>query len=138
MDLQNNAHGYLISDLTGDQLVDSNDYNILNNNLTAGWNDDYIDNCIPSLIGISELDKISVKIYPNPCKDFFTVMLDQRYNRIQFALYDVLGNACMNEMFEDESVLRINNNQLHTGIYVMKISADNRGIQTGVVVVNNE
>ncbi len=136
-DIQNNAMGYLITDLNGDRVVDTSDFNIFNNNLIAGRNDDYNGICRPSLIGISETEMLNVNVYPNPCKDYFTIILDQVYRNIQCTLYDVLGKVCLNNTFEDASTLRINSNQMYSGVYVIKISADDRRIKQGVLIVNN-
>ena len=135
-DIQNNAIGYLITDLTGDHVVDSKDFDILNNNLTSGWNDDYNGHCIPILNKISETETFSFAVYPNPCIDNFMISIDHTYNTIQVLLFDALGKICMNRSFEDESDLRFNCKQIQTGIYRLMIITDKRMIKQGTLIVN--
>ena len=137
-DFQQNATGYLITDLTGNQVVDSFDFTLFNNNLNANRNDDFVGTCNPLLIDIVEPELFPVIVYPNPCKDYFIVSLDQKYGNIRCTLYDALGNICLNTIFEDTANLRINSSQLHSGIYAIWISTENkRTIQGRVIVTGN-
>lgn len=137
-DFQNNTLGYSLSDLNGDQIVDTLDFIILNNNLFASRNDDYFGNCIPLINGLNEEDNFSIEVYPNPSKDFFMVKLDKTYIRIGLRVFDLLGKVCIDREFEDESILRISDNQMQNGIYKIVISADNRLIKYGMLVVAND
>lgn len=137
-DFQNNTQGYSLSDLNGDQIVDTLDFIILNKNLFDSRNDDYSGNCIPLINGLNEKDNFSMEVYPNPCKDYFTVKLDKTYNRIGLTVIDLLGKECINRMFEAESILRIDGNQMQNGIYTIVISADNRLLKYGMLLVANE
>lgn len=137
-DFQNATLGYSLSDLNGDQIVDTLDFIILNSNLFASRNDDYFGNCIPLINGLNEEEKFSIEVYPNPSKDFFTVKLDKTYSRIGLSVFDLLGKVCINREFEAESILRINGNQMQNGIYKIVISADNRLLRYGMLVVSND
>ena len=87
---------------------------------------------------MDEKEIFSMEVYPNPSKDYFTVKLDKTYSRIGLKVYDLLGKVCINRMFEDESILRINGNQMQNGIYTIVINADNRLLKYGMLVVAND
>ena len=137
-DFQNNTTGYSLSDLNGDQIVDTLDFILLNNNLFASRYDDYSGNCIPLINSLNENEIFSMEVYPNPCFDYFTVKLDKTFGKISLSVYDVLGKICINAIFENESVLRINSNKIHRGIYKTMINADNRLLKQGILVVAND
>ncbi len=137
-DFQNNTLGYSLADLNGDQIVDTLDFIIFNNNFFASRNDDYFGNCIPLINGFNEEENFSMQVYPNPCKNFFTVKLDKTYSRIGLMVFDLLGKVCINREFEDESILRVNRYQMQNGIYKIVISADNRLLKYGMLVVASD
>ena len=137
-DFQNNTLGYSLSDLNGDQIVDTLDFIILNNNLFASRNDDYFGNCIPLINELHDEEFFSMEVYPNPSKDYFTVKLDKTYSRIGLIVYDLLGKVCIKRDFEAESIVRINGHQMQNGIYKIVINADNRLLKYGMLVVAND
>jgi len=124
-DFQNQNTGYLISDLTGDGIVDSVDINMFNKNLSSGLADDFVGAC--AINGIQESEKFSFNVYPNPCKDFFMIEMDRVYENVHISIFDCLGRVSMNENFSNVSAFRIGTEKLQGGIYFIRIEAD--GIQ---------
>lgn len=69
--------------------------------------------------------KNSIKIYPNPARDHFTIKLDEEAKVI---LYDVSGRIVLEQDIQSSS--RINTSGLASGVYLVHITLSAQGQQT--------
>ena len=122
VEVQNHATGYLISDLTGDHVVDYLDENILLKNISAARGDDFTGGCLVN--EISENERVGVHIYPNPFSDYFNINLDKAYKKIQFTLKDMMGRVYQRVEYDGEMDIHIQSNQLPSGIYFIDILSE--------------
>ncbi len=77
--------------------------------------------------GITSAQTLSIKTYPNPTKDNFTIELE---GEADFSLMDVTGKVLMNNKIQDKSTIELN---YPAGIYFYKIQQGDK-IATGKVV----
>ncbi|MBK6345510.1 MAG: T9SS type A sorting domain-containing protein [Bacteroidales bacterium] len=79
----------------------------------------------------------SIKVFPNPSKDYFEVKCTatdcRKYNTI--SIYDIQGNLVFNQPFNSETT-RISTNNLKPGSYVLKLSGGAESF-TEVVVITH-
>ncbi len=134
-DFQSHNTGYLISDLTGDRVVDSLDINIFNKNFNEGYADEYVGACVVN--DIDENEKNSMRMFPNPCRDFLSIEMDRSYEDVHVILYDCLGRIVMDESFFDGSLININTGSFDRGIYFLRLVADGREKFERKVILSN-
>jgi len=78
---------------------------------------------------------IPVSIYPNPFVNFITVTFDNIENmgKIELHLYTVLGTEVFSEIITSQSTT-IDMGNFSSGVYLYKITTDNRVIKTGKLI----
>ncbi|MDP9955535.1 hypothetical protein J2X97_001172 [Epilithonimonas hungarica] len=70
-----------------------------------------------SYLGVNEVNKIQIKIYPNPAKDLINITSDKKINSVE--VYDYLGRLIKTEFSN-----KVNISQLLKGNYLLKIKTD--------------
>lgn len=70
-----------------------------------------------SYLGVNDITRMSIKIYPNPAKDFITITSEKALKSIE--IYDALGR-----LIKTNSSNKINVSQLSKGNYLLKIKTD--------------
>ena len=68
-------------------------------------------------LGVNDVNKIQIKIYPNPAKDIINITSDKKINSVE--VYDYLGR-----LIKTEFSAKINISQLVKGTYILKIKTD--------------
>jgi len=72
-------------------------------------------------LGLKDITKTEIKIYPNPAKDFINITSEKAVKLIE--IYDTLGR-----LIKTESTNKINISQLSKGNYLLKIKTDSGDI----------
>ncbi len=98
----------------------------------------YIDNVqlyeCDSLVGIDELPKDPVSIYPNPAQDFVTIETPQNYNNAQLSIYNLTGQLISQKQIT-QSNQKIPITELGNGMYIFVIQNGDKVIGRQRVVV---
>lgn len=85
-------------------------------------------------ISDKELRTPSIKIYPNPAKERFTIALKNINNVDGLEVYDILGKRVYQSKF-DGNYLEVENTAFITGVYLVKAyTADNKVFHTKLVI----
>lgn len=89
---------------------------------------------INTLLDTNDFDlKNNFKIYPNPATDTFIINLNKNYNSVSVVLFDVLGTTIIKKNIENSATLNLDITNLNSGIYLLKIVADNDFHTTRIV-----
>lgn len=73
----------------------------------------------------------TVRVYPNPAKDFIMIEFQQKVKQFKVEINDMTGNAILN--IENEE--KINTSGLKNGVYTVTIKTD-RGSTTKKIIIN--
>jgi len=68
-------------------------------------------------LGVNDVNRTKINIYPNPAKDFVTITSDKSIKSVE--IYDYLGR-----LIKTESSAKINISHLLKGTYILKIKTD--------------
>ncbi|WP_299012498.1 BNR-4 repeat-containing protein [uncultured Polaribacter sp.] len=91
-------------------------------------------NQAPLSIKDEQINLFSVKIYPNPTKDNFTLSFNGlREARVK--IYDVLGKEVFEKVTSDEKIIINNNNRFKSGVYLVRIIGDNQKVINKKLIV---
>ncbi|GEM_PF-2168081 len=107
---------------------DSHPRNIVDNLANCANEEAVIAAC--DLLSINDLDKKSVKVYPNPVKDFLYISNDSNIQKI--SLIDVSGKVIFSKELNANKT-EINITHLKSGIYILKTITNNRESTTKIV-----
>ena len=92
----------------------------------------------PLLMDQEEIENdISIKAYPNPTSDFFTVSIEGNFTlqeHIEFALYDNSGKT-VKQTSVTEPTFVIDASELPRGHYIYRIGSTSRNIKQGKIVI---
>ena len=66
-----------------------------------------------------------VNVYPNPFNHQFKINLNQTYSDIQVSLIDITGKTLFNRSYKNKTVVELNNLELPSGVYFVKLSTKN-------------
>ena len=78
-----------------------------------------------SSLSISEAQKIDFAMYPNPANDILTIDLPEIAEKVTVEFYDQIGKLAYTQNLDANSKT-INVSGLATGIYILKVIADNK------------
>jgi hypothetical protein len=82
----------------------------------------------------------SIRIFPNPVKDFATVTItNPEKGRVGIALYTLDGKLVkMQQMMKDENSInvRVDMRAINQGVYMLKITLDDKFIETSKIIKN--
>ena len=86
-------------------------------------------------ISDSELQSSSIKIYPNPAEDNFTIAFQNISGVKNIEIYNILGKRVYKDSTKSDIINVAQNNNLTSGIYLVKaIANDNRVFNTKLVI----
>lgn len=81
-----------------------------------------------------------VNIYPNPCSDYFEIMLPENFILKHKVLTIHLINTCGQEFFntaiKGSNKIRVATREIPRGTYLLKIEMENQNILNKVIIVN--
>jgi hypothetical protein len=81
-----------------------------------------------------ELKTASIKVYPNPAEESFTISF-QNINNAKVEIYDILGKKVYQNSTNNRVIEVKNNGRLTSGIYLVKaLSDDNKDYHTKLVI----
>jgi len=72
-------------------------------------------------LGLKDITKTTIKVYPNPVKDFINITSDKSIKSVE--IYDALGR-----LIKKDTYTKINVSQLSKGNYLLKIKTDSGDI----------
>jgi hypothetical protein len=94
---------------------------------------DKIDGCLTGIIENLQQNKISIS--PNPFTTTTQITLPLTYHSIAIAVYDIQGKLLIQQNYTDCSQIQLNRRGLNSGLYFLKLTLDDRWVETGKVVV---
>jgi len=77
-----------------------------------------------------------IKISPNPFTSSTQIALDKTYHNISLAVYDIQGKLMLQKQYEDCSQIQLNRNGLDNGMYFLKLTMDEKWMETGKIVIS--
>jgi endonuclease I/chitodextrinase len=93
--------------------------------------DDLSWSCASSL-GVDELDENSFNIYPNPSSGNIKINFENSNEKYSVQIFSVLGQKVFEKEYSNSSSAAVNN--LHKGIYLVKISTDTKSATKKLIV----
>jgi hypothetical protein len=89
------------------------------------------------MIGKDDYIKLDdLHIYPNPFNFSTIITLPQTYYNITLAVYDIQGKLVTQNQYTDCSQVQFNRNQLSNGLYFLKLTLDDKEVETGKIVIS--
>jgi hypothetical protein len=88
---------------------------------------------ITDCVGIEEMEMASLNIFPNPSKGSFTINHDVLKNA-SWSLYDISGKLIHSERIASGSTSTFVNVNIPSGVYSLRIIAEDMQIQKSVVI----
>ncbi|HNY62367.1 MAG TPA: T9SS type A sorting domain-containing protein [Bacteroidales bacterium] len=83
-------------------------------------------------VGVEEIDQKNISVYPNPATNNFTVNLPTA-STANVELFNIVGQKVYNDVV-NELTVHVNVSELKPGIYMLKVTQDNKTYTTKVVV----
>jgi hypothetical protein len=93
--------------------------------------------CNPDTItNTYELNKnCSFRVSPNPFSQSTLITLNQSYHNIALAVYDIQGKQVAQQQYADCDKIQLNRNQLSNGLYFLKLTLDDKAVETGKIII---
>lgn len=104
----------------------------------AGAADIFIVNLNPLLIGFGEssFSEIDLELYPNPCKDYFSILLpENNMANYQLTISDVAGKIVLNKNY-DIGTYSIDISQLNKEVYFISVKTENQVYKVKKLIKN--
>lgn len=89
--------------------------------------------CTPAGINDPKNTEKVVTVFPNPFTSFLTIQLDEKFNTCEIQIFNVLGAVVTHKMITGQSTT-ISTNDLPSGVYFYKVTADSKVIQSGKLI----
>jgi hypothetical protein len=110
--------------------------NCFKENDTLKYHNPNFPSCNYTTVGINELkNDIRFTISPNPFTSSTQITLPQTFHNIALAVYDIQGKLLAQHQYKDCSQIQLNRNQLSNGLYFLKLTLDDKEVETGKIVV---
>lgn len=100
------------------------DFNIIaedNEGLQATYDDSYL---VSEASGLVDINEQSIRVYPNPAKEFITVQIDNYNQQLELVVYDVIGSQVYREQVDFNVQHRISVDDLESGLYFISFAID--------------
>jgi PKD repeat protein len=91
---------------------------------------------MPDLIGIEELTAQGITVGPNPTVDVLNIQNKTNFENAEIQLMTIEGKVVKNTFANGVQNVRLNTADLSSGVYILKIKADNQFTISTPVVVN--
>lgn len=91
--------------------------------------------CLSDCVGINDIPKSSVQLYPNPAKNTVTVFFPQLINQnTRFTIYDMNGRIIKSD-FLTEKQQTVFINEIADGVYLFEVSTEGKRYKTRFAIV---
>lgn len=87
--------------------------------------------------GVHDNIKNDLKISPNPFSQSTQITLNKTYQNIALAVYDIQGKQVAQQHYTNCSQIQLNRNLLTNGLYFVKLTLDDKAVETVKVVVGD-
>ena len=77
-----------------------------------------------SSLDVETIERIPLKVYPNPSADFFNIELGKIYQEVKISVYNIIGRKIKIEEFNDTENITLDIQHFPSGIYLASITAD--------------
>ncbi|MDB9883441.1 T9SS type A sorting domain-containing protein [Bacteroidia bacterium] len=84
-----------------------------------------IDSCSTVRIVDLEKDINNISIFPNPSPSDLSIDLNKNYSQVEITLVSSLGQFIQDYTFYNSKLIKLDLNELDTGVYLMKIKLNN-------------
>jgi hypothetical protein len=78
----------------------------------------------------------NIAISPNPFTTSAQITLDKTYHNITLAVYDIQGKLMLQKQYADCSQIQLNRNGLGNGMYFLKLTMEDKWVETGKIIVS--
>ncbi len=140
-DLENSIYfqdtGYVITDLTGDGIVDSLDYYIELNNTNSTLVDYYISDCSLLTTSILETEKEVFHLFPNPAVSNFSIHFNHLYASLKIEMFNSTGQLVFSRNYENEQEVKIDCSRIENGLYYFLINNDEIKVSGKIMLLNS-
>ncbi|MCA0154055.1 reprolysin-like metallopeptidase [Winogradskyella vincentii] len=90
---------------------------------------------IQPVLGTEEFNSNDVLVYPNPNKGDFNIVMNREYQDVNIQLFDIQGREIFNKKYGvDSNTININNINLTSGVYLLRINADGNILDKKLVI----
>jgi uncharacterized protein (TIGR02145 family) len=76
-----------------------------------------------------------LRISPNPFSQSTQITLNHTYHNIALAVYDIQGKLLLQQQYKDCDKIQLSRNQLSNGLYFLKLTLDDKEVETGKMVI---
>jgi uncharacterized protein (TIGR02145 family) len=80
----------------------------------------------------------NIIIAPNPFSQSTQITLNQSYHNIALAVYDIQGKQVAQQQYADCDKIQLNRNQLSNGLYFLKLTLDDKAVESGKIVISEK
>jgi hypothetical protein len=129
--------GYVITDLTGDKIVDSLDYFIEQNNVNITLVDYYISDCSILPTGILEAEKNIISLFPIPAVTYFNIHFNRLFASLKIDMFTSTGQLVFSRNYEKEQDVNIDCSRMENGLYYFVVNNEEGVLNGKVLVLNN-
>lgn len=84
-------------------------------------------------VDISTIDEHQISLFPNPARDFMKVETNKNQSIDFIEVYNILGKKIFSQKLANSSEV-VNLKNLNTGVYILKVSVDNKIISKKFIV----
>jgi hypothetical protein len=77
---------------------------------------------------------LQFKAYPNPSNGSTNIVLGSIYQSVNISIFDLLGKEMMRKTYNNTNKIKLDTQQLTTGVYVIKIEANTKKASLKLVV----
>lgn len=84
--------------------------------------------------GINKIEKQTLKMYPNPASDSFTIALTNQGN-YKIEIIDLVGKVVLNNNYLNTKSIKVHLNGLKTGLYIVNVFDNNKPVQSAKLYI---
>jgi hypothetical protein len=77
-----------------------------------------------------------ITIAPSPFSQSTQITLNQSYQNVALAVYDIQGKQVAQQQYKDCDKIQFSRNQLSNGLYFLKLTLDDKEVETGKIVIS--
>ncbi|MBN8703016.1 MAG: T9SS type A sorting domain-containing protein [Bacteroidetes bacterium] len=88
-----------------------------------------------SSLSVSEKNKNTFALYPNPTADFVTIVLENNLEKVQLEIVDATGKLLFENSFDNSAPKTLNLSNLTNGLYLVRVKTS-IGVSTERIVIN--
>lgn len=89
----------------------------------------YVMNVVGNSLSVDEFSMNKISVTPNPAQDFVNINFPQSVSDFTTELYDISGKLIL----KSSNIEKLNISELHSGIYILKISTDNGTVSKRII-----